>query len=55
MEKNFTLPKLMVTKNISVNNIIEECDSFIGSHKNDFEEYRKRMKLHRILIPCSVD
>lgn len=37
MEKNFTLPKLMITKTISVNYTIEECDSVIGSHKNDFD------------------
>lgn len=55
MEKNFTLPKLMVTKIISVNDIIEEYDSVLGSQKNDFQENRKRMKLHQILIPCLVD
>ena len=55
LEKNFTLPKLMVTKIISVNDIIEEYDSVLGSQKNDFQENRKRMKLHQILIPCLVD
>lgn len=36
IEKNSPLSKLMIIGTNSVNNIIKECDSVIGSHKRDF-------------------